>query len=163
MECDPRMSEFQVLSTRSLRWQRAERVIEILVGALFLVTGVFKSWGIVGWSLSSPNSRSLRSRGGCLLPRPWPLQFSGTLLGACLVLGTRPTIVLPATLLTLGVFSAVLVYIWMDPTLENCGCMDPISILGDRFAHPAFGLTRNVVLMALVAFAWHRRSTAPAK
>lgn len=165
MECGPQMFEPQVCSSWSLSHQRAERIIELLVGGLFLLTGVFKSWGVVGFVTVISNLMIAARPEWLPAAVPVALAVLGweVLLGACLVLGVRPAIFLPATLLTLGVFSAVFVRIWMNPTLENCGCMGSISILGDRFAHPAFGLARNVVLMALVAFAWHRRSTAPAK
>lgn len=139
---------------------RYERVLEIILGAVFVLSAASKA--IAPYDFAEQVSYyGVVTEPGLVQPLAYFMIFLESVFGVCLLGGFRfRGATFWATVALLTAFSGLILYAWAYRGLEDCGCFGKVIQMG-----PKASLTKNVVLAALAIGAWYgfrKRETSDA-
>jgi len=129
---------------------RFARWVEILLGAFFLVSAGLKAVDMDGFG-ALVSAYNVVKDPALVRASSYFALIAEVALGAALLAGWRFKGL--THFLTAGmtvVYSGMIAYAWKYHGLEDCGCLPGLVKLG-----PPETLAKNVVLLALLAFAWY--------
>ncbi len=129
---------------------RCARWVEILLGAFFLVSAGAKAVDMDGFG-ALVSAYNVVKDPALVRASSYAALIAEVALGAALLAGWRfkgLTHFLSAGMTV--VYSGLIAYAWKFHGLEDCGCIPGLVKLG-----PLESLIKNVVLLALLAFAWY--------
>ena len=129
---------------------RFARWVEILLGAFFLVSAGAKAVDMDGFG-ALVSAYNVVKDPALVRASSYVALIAEVALGAALLAGWRfkgLTHIVTAGMTV--VYSGLIAYAWKFHGLEDCGCLPGLVKLG-----PPETLAKNVVLLALLAFAWY--------
>ena len=129
------------------------RVAQLIMGLLFVVAGSIKIWEplLFFWEampfvMVLGVEREIAPLGARMALIFGPLEF---ILGVALILNWRPRFALPASVVLLCFFTALMAYAWRIGATADCGCF---GSLVNR--SPGEAAVEDLAMLALVLFAW---------
>jgi hypothetical protein len=129
---------------------KVARVLEVLVGVVFLVAAASKTYDMLGFAVQVRNYGIFPSDPGTEMAFAWILTTIEAVIGAALIAGIHLRgWLLAGTAALLVAFSALIAYGWAFHTLEDCGCFGTSIQLG-----PGASIFKNVVLLVMTGIAW---------
>ena len=131
---------------QSLRY--AARPLELLVGALFIFAALLKLQNPQLFAIQIHEYQILTDK-ALLAPAALFFLTLEMLLGVALAMGLRlRTLTHAAVTLTLLFFTGVIAYAWWAHGIKDCGCMGEVQM------GPGISIVKNLVLLAMVGWAW---------
>jgi len=130
--------------------KQSARWVEIILGAFFLVSAGAKAVDMDGFG-ALVSAYNVVKDPALVRTSSYVALIAEVVLGAALLAGWRfkGLTHLLVTGMTV-VYSGLIAYAWKFHGLEDCGCIPGLVKLG-----PPETLSKNVVLLALLAFAWY--------
>lgn len=128
-------------------------IARILMGVVFVVAGIAKSyepvlfyWEAISYVELLGANRDLWPQLGRAALILAPVEV---LIGAALIVGWRPRIILPVATGMMVLFIALTALAWQQEAQIDCGCFGTLT---DRT--PAEALVEDVIMLALLLMAW---------
>jgi hypothetical protein len=132
---------------------KAARVCQILIGFVYIVSGVIKVWEPVLFYWEAipftqilglgPESWTFAAKAAVVLG---PVEMA---LGLALVLNWRPKFTMPIATLLMVFFTGLMLYAWNIGATIDCGCF---GALVER--SPGEAAVEDVVMLFMLVFAW---------
>ncbi len=141
---------------------KAARIGQMVMGLIFLVSGLIKVWEpVLFYWEAMPFSKLLLGKDIEVLSTATRLALLlGPLecgLGLGLVLHWRPRLVFPAATVLMAFFLGLMTYAWRLGATEDCGCF---GTLVNR--SPGEAAVEDLIMLALLVFAWWGTRSLPA-
>jgi uncharacterized membrane protein YphA (DoxX/SURF4 family) len=100
--------------------QKTNRIIHIVVGCIFLYSGIVKSIDVTGFAESIMNYQLTDYKLSLLVASTLP--YLEILVGSCLIIGVQIKPALTLVLIMMAVFICVISYALFNNIDINCGC-----------------------------------------
>jgi uncharacterized membrane protein YphA (DoxX/SURF4 family) len=133
------------------------RILELLVGVIFLVAAAGKTYNMFGFSVQVRGYGILPSNPDTEMALAWTMTIIEAVIGAALIAGLHLRgMLLAGTAALLVAFTGLIAYGWAFHGLSDCGCFGTAIQLT-----PAQSIIKNLVLLVMTGFAWYELHNAP--
>ena len=132
------------------------RVMELLVGVIFLVAAATKTYDMYGFAVQVRAYGVFPSNPDTELAMAWIMTTIEAVIGAALIAGLhlRGMLLAGTSALLVG-FTGLIAYGWAFHGLEDCGCFGTSIQLG-----PGASIAKNVILLLMTGYAWYELHNA---
>ncbi len=132
------------------------RIMELLVGVIFLVAAATKTYDMFGFAIQVRNYGVFPANPDTEMAMAWTMTIVEAVIGAALIAGLHLRgMLLAGTAALLVAFTGLIAYGWAFHGLEDCGCFGTAITLG-----PGWSIAKNIVLLIMTGYAWYELHNA---